>query len=233
MTQSSPLRQFVPGSSFGPPEVCHNPDPDFITTMSNSPKRPKPSRTVSNETGQSHAREWWRRVGIGAVIVMVGALAVWMAIPQDEAAAGIPEGAIATDTPTRNHVEGEIAYDEAVPPGGDHNPIWLNCGVYREPVPRENAVHSLEHGVVWITYQPELDAESISSLEEIARSRRKVIVSPVADQDSPIRLTSWGWYLEISDPDDTRIAQYLQEFEGAAYAPEPGAVCTGGIGNPA
>lgn len=178
------------------------------------------------------ARERWRRIGIGAVIVLVGALAVWMAIPQEEATAGIPEGAVATSTPTRNHVEGEIAYDEAVPPGGDHNSIWLNCGVYREQVPRENAVHSLEHGVVWITYQPDVDSETIATLEGIARSRRKVIVSPVAEQESSIRLTSWGWFLELNDPDDSRIAQYLQEFEGTAYAPEPGAVCTGGVGDP-
>ncbi len=205
--------------------------------MGNAPKRPKTNQRTQarNATSVADTRDWaaiWRRVGVGVGILLAAALIVWIALPQEEAAAGIPEGAVEAPTPTRNHVEGEIAYDELVPPGGDHNSIWLNCGVYREPVPEENAVHSLEHGVVWITYQPALDADSVATLETIGRNRRKVIVSPVPGQEPAIMLTSWGWQLKLTDPEDSRITQYLQEFEGTAYAPEPGAVCTGGVGIP-
>lgn len=205
--------------------------------MGNTPKRPKtnaraPASRATPSAAPRNTTAIWRRIGIGAGIVVAAGLLVWMAIPQEEAEAGVPNGAVEAPTPTRNHVEGEIAYDELVPPGGDHNSIWLNCGVYREPVPEENAVHSLEHGVVWITYQPELDGDSIASLERIGRDRRKVIVSPVPGQGSTIMLTSWGWQLELTDPEDPRIGQYLQEFEGTAHAPEPGAVCTGGVGTP-
>ena len=36
-------------------------------------------------------------------------------------------------------------------PRGEHNPVWQNCGFYNKPVRDESAVHSLEHGAVWIT----------------------------------------------------------------------------------
>ena len=32
----------------------------------------------------------------------------------------------------------------------------MNCGIYDKPVPSERAVHNLEHGAIWITYQPSL-----------------------------------------------------------------------------
>src|SRR3954468_23491462 len=58
------------------------------------------------------------------------------------------------DVPGRNHVTGNVSYPQTPPVGGDHNSVWLNCGIYDQPVPNENAVHDLEHGAVWITYQP-------------------------------------------------------------------------------
>jgi hypothetical protein len=204
--------------------------------MGNTPRPKAPKRAAApGPAGSGTSRDAaaiWRRIGIGVAIAAAIALVVWMAIPQEETAAGIPEGAVEAPTPSRNHIEGEIAYDELVPPGGDHNSIWLNCGVYREPVAAENAVHALEHGVVWITYQPDLDGGSVATLEGIGRERRKVIVSPVPGQESAILLTSWGWSLELTDPEDPRVSQYLQEFEGTSHAPEPGAVCTGGVGIP-
>ncbi len=46
-------------------------------------------------------------------------------------------------TVSQGHVETPVTYAQNPPAGGEHNPAWLNCGVYDQPVPSENAVHSL------------------------------------------------------------------------------------------
>ena len=61
-------------------------------------------------------------------------------------------------TVTRNHTTQPVTYEQTPPVGGDHNPTWLNCGVYTAPVPNELAVHALEHGAVWVTYRSDLPA---------------------------------------------------------------------------
>ena len=73
-------------------------------------------------------------------------------------------GVVQTANLSRNHVESQVSYATSPPVGGDHHPVWLNCGVYDEPVPEEHAVHSLEHGSVWITYDPALPAAEVSKL---------------------------------------------------------------------
>ncbi|WP_194922430.1 DUF3105 domain-containing protein, partial [Catenulispora rubra] len=49
---------------------------------------------------------------------------------------------------SRNHVTTPVTYPQTPPVGGDHAPVWLNCGVYTAPVANENAVHAMEHGAV-------------------------------------------------------------------------------------
>jgi len=62
-------------------------------------------------------------------------------------------GVVIERAPGRNHRQGQIDYPGKKPPsGGDHNPVWLTCGAYSQQPPDEYAVHSLEHGAVWITY---------------------------------------------------------------------------------
>ncbi len=142
---------------------------------------------------------------------------------------GIPDGTQAIPIESSLHVDGPIEYGVAVPAGGEHNPIPLNCDIYDFEIPQENTVHSLEHGAVWITYQPGIGQDAIDTLAGVARTRSKSILSPVAAQTSPIMVTAWGWQLELTDPDDIRIRQFFNAFESAATAPEPGAACVGGV----
>ena len=71
-----------------------------------------------------------------------------------------------------------VRYPQTPPVGGAHNDDWQSCGFYSEPVRNELAVHSLEHGAVWITYREPLADADRQALTEIAGSNDFVLVSP-------------------------------------------------------
>ena len=133
---------------------------------------------------------------------------------------------LAQEMLSREHREGAIEYDTLPPVGGPHNPQWLACDVYDEPVPAEVAVHSLEHGAVWFTYSPDLPADQVKQLSELAeRNAEYVLVSPVRGLDSRIVAVAWGASLEASSADDPRLVQFLEAYAGGGQGGEPGAPC--------
>ena len=133
---------------------------------------------------------------------------------------------------SQNHVEGTVDYPQSPPVGGDHGAVWQNCGVYTAPVKNENAVHSLEHGAVWISYRPGLPAADIARLAKFAAGQTHVLVSPYPGLTSPIVLTAWSTQLAIADVNDPRIAAFVAKYQEGTQTPEPSAPCEGGLGTP-
>jgi hypothetical protein len=147
-----------------------------------------------------------------------------------EAAASQPiEGVQEYPDVTFNHVETAVEYEQSPPVGGDHSPIWTNCGVYTEPVPNEDSVHSMEHGAVWITYNPEIGQEGIDTLTELVGTRSYVLLSPYPDLDTPVAASAWGLQLKVDSADDARLATFLDKYVQGEQTREPGAACSGGI----
>ncbi len=100
---------------------------------------------------------------------------------------------VLAEDPSHEHVEGPLEYDRVPPLGGEHNPRWLACDVYDEPVPHEFAVHSLEHGAVWLAHSPDLPADQVDLLAELAGTDREyVLVSPGAGAGQPRRRGDLG-----------------------------------------
>ena len=181
-----------------------------------------------------------RRIGIGAAIVggvAVVALLVSAIVLTPQPAAysaggtGVEVEGVETFENESTHVEGVVDYPQTPPTGGEHNQVWLNCGVYTEPVPNENAVHSMEHGALWVTYDPSLADDELAALRAKLPSSY-VILSPFEGLPSPIVLSGWNTQLQVEDADDERIAAFFEEYWKSQNVPEPGALCTGGIDGP-
>jgi hypothetical protein len=144
------------------------------------------------------------------------------------------------DKLSRNHVQTPVTYPMTPPVGGDHNPVWLTCmgNVYDKPVQNENAVHSLEHGVVWVTYDPaRVDTAGVAALRALVTSRyagaeRYVILSPYPGLPAPVVASAWGVQLRATSPSDTRVRDFIDYFRTGPQTPESGARCTGGVGLP-
>jgi len=115
---------------------------------------------------------------------------------------------------------------------GAHLAAWQNCGIYDKPVALGNALHSMEHGAVWLTYRPDLDATQVKSLQDLVRGHGYVLMTPYTKQTSDVVLTAWGVQLVIDSVPDDRIAKFIAYYEEGPQDYEPGAPCSGAIGNP-
>ncbi|MEP7368027.1 MAG: DUF3105 domain-containing protein [Dermatophilaceae bacterium] len=132
----------------------------------------------------------------------------------------------------REHVIGVVAYPQTPPVGGNHAATWQNCGVYNAPVPDENAVHSLEHGAMWITYRPDLPVTEIATIVGDTSGQSYALVSPYPGLPSPIVASAWGVQLKLTSASDPRLKSFIETYKSGSRAPEPGGECTGGTGSP-
>jgi hypothetical protein len=142
-----------------------------------------------------------------------------------------PEGVVVYPATTNRTVEGSIGYDREPPTNGNHAPLWQNCGFYREPVQDRHAVHSMDHGVVWITYRPDLPPQQLETLRSYG-NENYVIVSPYPGQDAPVVATSWRVQLELNGADDPRLDRFVDQFKISELAPLSGNRCELGVGRP-
>ena len=157
----------------------------------------------------------------------------------EQAASEPIEGEKIVDITSATHVTQDIPYETEsaapegtmLPPtGGDHDPVVQNCGYYAEPVRSENALHSLEHGAVWVTYRPGLDDAQIATLRDLAEANPYLLVSPFEDLASGVVATAWGVQVELVSAEDERLKPFLERYLQGEQTPEPGAPCQGGIG---
>ncbi|QIK68755.1 DUF3105 domain-containing protein [Nocardioides sp. HDW12B] len=173
---------------------------------------------------------------VGVAIIGAAAFAVIDQNKENEAADAAGQAALegveTFDDLGRDHVETAVEYPQTPSVGGDHNPVWQNCGFYDSEVAPENATHSLEHGAVWIGYAPDLADDQVTALEDIASQNDYVLVSPVEGMDSPVTLSAWGLQIGVDTVDDPAVEAFIEEYQQGPQTQEPGASCQGGVGSP-
>jgi uncharacterized protein YjbI with pentapeptide repeats len=130
------------------------------------------------------------------------------------------------------HMKEPISYEQTPPVGGPHAEKWQNCGFYSKPVHNENAVHSLEHGAVWITYRSDLPQDQVGKLQDLAHSQTYILISPYPDLPSPVVASAWGKQMKLEGADDPDLARFVQAYRQDQHAPEPESACTNGVGSP-
>lgn len=184
-----------------------------------------------------------QRIGLAAaitggalVLALVVGFVIVSATPPPGPADTTIKGLTTFGTLTATHVEGAVDYEAQYgmnpPAGGDHNAAWLNCGVYDQPQRNENAVHALEHGAVWITYDADaLTAAQVAALRSEAPDTYS-IVSPYPGLPAPVVVSAWSAQVQLDGVDDPRLETFIQKYWRAQTVPEPGAACTGAIDGP-
>lgn len=130
-------------------------------------------------------------------------------------------------TESRDHVAGEVKYDHTPPAGGKHNAVAQSCAVYTAPIANEHAVHSLEHGAVWITYRPGLPADQIKALTaKVNANPAYRMMSPFPGLKTPISLQAWNRQIYVKSASDKKVDEFLTAYTQGPQAPENGS-CAG------
>jgi Protein of unknown function (DUF3105) len=127
----------------------------------------------------------------------------------------------------RNHVDGGVKYSRTPPDGGDHNAYPQSCQVYTAQIANEHAVHSLEHGAVWVTYRPDLPADQVKVLADQVTGNDYRLMSPYPGLAQPITLVAWGRELSVSKASDPKVAKFLDTYTNGPQTQEAGAACEG------
>lgn len=196
--------------------------------MGSARSRKKPASKKNSKQETSSNRTLLFGLLAVAGVAVLGVL-LWLALrPEPEI-----EGVVTFPRPSQGHVADlEIPFGELPPVGGEHDPAWQNCGVYDEPLNTANAIHSLEHGAMWVTYQPDLPEAEIEAIRDRFEGQTFTLISPYPEQRSPIVLTTWGVQLELESIDDNRVGRFTERYRLGPNTPERGAACTNGIGEP-
>jgi hypothetical protein len=184
------------------------------------------------KTAQREAIERQKRrnalVWRGVIVVIIIGVAAWAY--RHYAQRRLLDTVTTANYPAGLHVAGHIDYKESPPVGGAHNVAWQNCGVYNSPVHSEHAVHSLEHGAIWITYRPDLSSDQVQVLRDAAADDF-MLLSPYPGLTAPVVASAWNHQIKLDGASDPRLRAFVSEYKNNPQTtPEFGAPCAGGIG---
>lgn len=215
-------------------------------------KKKTSDRKASNRAGRARrypvkppkaSRVPWLALAAVAVVVVLAAGIVVYALNRDaevspyrvspdnpDPSRNIP-GVVSVDYQSQVHVQPtqRVAYDLSPPFGGPHDGDWAACdgAVYPRPVRSENLVHSLEHGAVWIAYDPQrVTGTALEQLRQRVAGQNYLTLSPYPGLDRGVSAQAWGRQLKLDDPADPRLEQFVRALrQNPNTHPEVGASC--------
>ena len=211
----------------------------------NSPRGKSNSANKARRSVVGTARKpkpWGMIIGIVLVLALAGGVFTyafmeiddkekWVVSEENKDPSENIQGVVRAKYDSGQHVNADqrVAYDKTPPFGGPHDNAWAECNgtVYPNAVRTENMVHSLEHGSVWIAYNPDqVKGKALDTLKAKVEGQPYMLMSPYPNLDKPISLQSWGHQLKLTSADDERIDQFIKSLRQNQYQnPEPGGRC--------
>jgi Protein of unknown function (DUF3105) len=238
-----------PAGSAGKPKPGATGRPPAQKAAAGRPPTRKPNRSIVNQKQRP-----WGLIITAVVLVVFAAGIVVFAVTRNSGSSSGPSTSALKDPanklyvqpelpaakaikgvtykpePNHTHVTGTVKYDSSPPTGGNHSGFWANCTgtVYTKQIANENAVHMLEHGAVWITYNPKTaTAADISKLKSMVQGVDRTALSPYVNLKTPISLQAWNYQLFVQKATDPRIPKFIDALRyNPKTTPEPNASCS-------
>jgi hypothetical protein len=172
-------------------------------------------------------------------VTPVGTASEWDAVPVADYP--YPIEMLPNEAPTsenRHFQEGEFEgfnthkYLTDPPTSGKHVGELAQAGAYdAPPVPNEVALHNMEHGYVIVWYNCNADPMLLSDdcaaignelksvVQPLIATGRNIVLTPHLTMEPRIALTAWQFLDVMDEPDEERIATFIETFE-CHYDPE-------------
>jgi uncharacterized protein DUF3105 len=123
----------------------------------------------------------------------------------------------------RDHTAGKVTYKTNPPTSGNHNPTPAQDGIYRagNSPPKENYVHTLEHGRIEFQYKPGTPAADVAKLRKLAEEPLNGaagyhILLFENNTDMPDQFAATAWTKSIACPTlSTAALGAMREFRTA------------------
>lgn len=166
-------------------------------------QRPSPGR---------RRRAAW--IGAAAVLLLAAGVAWWARPGGKGGVESFPsEGSTHVPQGTR------ISYRTDPPTSGPHYDVPADPGFYDVPPLAGNLVHSLEHGIVVIYYDPDrLESAALAHVRELTERYQDrwagVIAVPRVDEKYPLILTAWRHRLRLQAYDAAAVDAFVDRFRG-------------------
>lgn len=179
-------------------------------------KKQKKDERLDTETGMRPAarmRKVWKWF-FGIIVLGALALGGWRWV-----ASLAPVGADRSQSfPNlgREHVPAGtiVQYNSNPPTSGSHYSEWVSEKFYDKEIPDGHLVHNLEHGDVWISYNPRIAPEIKSRLKKFASS--KVVITARFGNEKDISLAAWtrldNFNLENGVLDEARVSDFIKRY---------------------
>jgi hypothetical protein len=187
-------------------------------------------------------KPWGMIIGVIVIVALAGGVftyalttvhdkQMWIVSEDNQDPSENIQGVVREKYEAGKHVNADqrVAYDHSPPLGGPHDNVWADCNgtVYPKAVRTENMVHALEHGSVWIAYNPDkIKGKALATLKAKVEGQPYMLMSPYPGLDKPISMQSWGHQLKLTSATDERIDQFIRSLRENKYQnPEPGGRC--------
>ena len=111
----------------------------------------------------------------------------------------------------------ELELADLPPTSGAHFGQVATAGLRDKEIPDGHIVHNLEHGDIWISYNPRVGADITNELKQFLDG--KVIITPRSSNRDDIALAAWG-QLDSFNLDDSglpieRIEDFIKRYKYA------------------
>lgn len=205
-----------------PPPPAANATP---TASARPAARRATPRPAWRETFDSYGGGWTLAILVAAILVIGGIVYSSAQNAANRAVSTDPLMGEENPTTSADHVTNAsqvIIPDGQPPTAGPHFANPQGLGVYDAPIEDGRAIHSLEHGIIWITYNPDkVDAAGVKKLMEVQKAySNDVIISPRPANKDAVDVASWRRLLKFDSVDVDQLKKFV--VTNRNRSPEPG-----------